>query len=278
MLFTMLRLPRARSRARWTRTPQDTPLVWRSVLSTDAAIVRFVGNLQVSGTVPDARPLLLAVNHIGVFDPLVVIAACRRLRVAPRFMLAGGLLDAPVVGRLLRASGHLRVDRHDSGSALAQFAAATATLRTSQAPLVVYPEGRISRDRGLWPERGKTGVARMALAARAEVVPVSQWGAHEAVYWGSETVRGPRDVLPLARSGLSAPLRRPTLQVHFGEPVRLDDIDTTRAGAAMHAHRRIMQAITDGLLPLRADEPDVPQFTDPTRPTDGTSPWRPTSD
>ncbi len=36
-----------------------------------------------------------------------------------------------------------------------------------------------------------------------------------------------------------------------------------------------MRAITAGLVPLRPDEPDVPRFHDPTRPTDSRSPWRP---
>ena len=48
-----------------------------------------------------------------------------------------------------------------------------------------------------------------------------------------------------------------------------------RPGDAMRAHKRIMQAITDRLVPLRADEPDTPRFHDPTRPTDTVSPWRP---
>jgi hypothetical protein len=34
-----------------------------------------------------------------------------------------------------------------------------------------------------------------------------------------------------------------------------------------------MQAITDGLVPLRREEPDLPRFNDPTRPTDTKSPW-----
>jgi hypothetical protein len=36
-----------------------------------------------------------------------------------------------------------------------------------------------------------------------------------------------------------------------------------------------MTAITAGPAPLRPDEPDVPRFHGPTRPTDGDSPWRP---
>lgn len=260
-----------------TRRDGSTPLIWRTMLAVDQALVNVAGTLRVSGAVPRelrGRPLLMAANHIGVFDAFVLMAACRRIGLAPRFMLAGGLLDAPVLGTALRASGHLRIDR-GSASAVEQFAEAIEALRGTRAPIIVYPEGRISHDPGLWPERGKTGAARLALTSGVPVVPISQWGAHEAVYWGTETVDSLADILPLARSGFTSPLRRPTFRVHFGEPVDLSAFAPGRPGDAVKAHAAIMRAITDGLVPLRADEPDQPRFHDPTRPTDSTSPWRP---
>jgi 1-acyl-sn-glycerol-3-phosphate acyltransferase len=243
----------------------------------DSGLVNLVGRLKVTGQIPAAlrgRPFLLAANHIGVFDPFVLIAACRRIGFAPRFMLAGGLLDAPLIGPALRASGHLRIDR-GKASALEQFTQAVEAMHTTTSPIIVYPEGRISHDPGLWPERGKTGAARLALAANVPVIPISQWGAHEAVYWGTERVEGPADLVPLARSGFTAPLRRPTFRVHFGAPVDLSDLQAGQPGAGVRAHAKIMRSITEGLIPLRAGEPDMPRFHDPTRPTDTLSPWRP---
>ncbi|WP_162830398.1 lysophospholipid acyltransferase family protein [Amycolatopsis palatopharyngis] len=268
--------PTRRSR-RARGTVEQAPRIWRAMLTVDAGLVRLAGRLRVSGGIPAdlyGRPFLMAANHIGVFDAFVLMAACRRIGLAPRFLLAGGLLDTPVLGPALRASGHLRVDR-GKASAIEQFAAAAEALRTAQGPIIVYPEGRISHDRGLWPERGKTGAARLALASGVPVIPISQWGAHEAVYWGTETVNGPADLVPLARSGLTAPLRRPTFRVHFGEPVDLSEFGEGRPGSGVRAHAKVMRAITEGLVPLRRDEPDVPRFHDPTRPTDTTSPWRP---
>ncbi|KAA9153795.1 1-acyl-sn-glycerol-3-phosphate acyltransferase [Amycolatopsis acidicola] len=253
------------------------PPIWRAMSAVDTGLVHLVGRLRVTGGIPAhlrGRPLLMTANHIGVFDAFVLIAACQQIGVSPRFLLAGGLLDAPVLGPALRASGHLRVDRGKAG-AVEQFGHAVEALKTATSPIIVYPEGRISHDPGLWPERGKTGAARLALAAGVPVLPISQWGAHEAVYWGTEKVSGPADLLPLARSGFTAPLRRPKFQVHFGRPVDLSDVEPERPGAGMRAHRKIMRAITDGLVPLRAAEPDKPKFHDPTRPTDTVSPWRP---
>src|SRR5436305_7296724 len=87
------------------QTRRRPPAVWRTMATLDRGLVNLVGRLEVTGGIPSAlrhRPLLLAANHIGVFDALVLIAACKRIGFAPRFLLAGGLLDAPVVGPALR--------------------------------------------------------------------------------------------------------------------------------------------------------------------------------
>jgi 1-acyl-sn-glycerol-3-phosphate acyltransferase len=257
--------------------PDSTPLLWQVLTTLDTGFVALAGRLEVTGTVSKqlrGKPLLLAANHIGVFDAFVLIAACRRLGIEPRFLIAGGIMDAPIAGHALRASGHLRVDRGKL-SVVEAFGNAVRALRAGGDPILVYPEGRISHEPGLWPERGKSGVARLALAAEVPVVPISQWGAHEAAYWGTETVGGWADFQPVAASWLRGVLRRPTFRVHFGEPVDLSGLAEDRPGDAVRARDRIMRAITDGLIPLRTGEPDEPAFHDPTRPTDGHSPWRP---
>lgn len=245
--------------------------------AVDEAFVGLSGRLRVTGDVPaDLRggPLLLASNHIGNLDPFVLIAACRRIGIAPRFLLAGGLLDAPIMGPALRASGHLRVDRAsaDAGEA---YHRTVEVLKRGGDPIALYPEGRISLDPGLWPERGKTGAARLALSGNVPVIPISQWGAHEAVYWGNTRVSGWDDFKPYLTSYLGGLRRRPTFRVHFGKPVDLSDLVDGRPGDARRAHERIMRAITEGLVPLRVGELDRPRFRDPTRPTTGNSPWRP---
>ncbi|MPZ81458.1 MAG: 1-acyl-sn-glycerol-3-phosphate acyltransferase [Actinophytocola sp.] len=260
-----------------TRRSAGGGSVWRAMTLVDRGFVRLVGKLEITGEIPPSlrnRPGLIAANHIGMFDPFVLTAALRKSGVNPRFLLTGGLLDAPVVGWGLRQGGSIRVDRGKS-NVVEAFARTTAALRSATGPLLVYPEGRISHEPGLWPERGKTGVARMALAANVPVMTISQWGAHEAMYWGSNGVRGWRDLVPPLMSWLRAVRARPTFQVHFGPIVDLSDLSASTPGDAVRAHKRIMRAITDQLVPLRADEPDTPKVHDPTRPTDTTSPWRP---
>lgn len=70
------------------------------------------------------------------------------------------------------------------------------------------------------------------------------------------------DNVAMARSTLGSVWRPPRLAVHFGAPVPLDDLAPERRGDAHRAARRI----TVGLVPLRAHDPGLPHFRDPTRP------------
>ncbi|QGK70924.1 1-acyl-sn-glycerol-3-phosphate acyltransferase [Allosaccharopolyspora coralli] len=256
---------------------RETPWLWRAVLRADRAVVALTGRLEVTGDVPDElreRPLLLAANHIGNVDALVLMGACHHRRLAPRFVATGGLFRAAVLGTVMRRSHHIRTDRGSAG-AREVLSHVVSGFAANGRPVLVYPEGGISTEPGLWPERGKTGVARMALASGAPVVPISQWGAHEAMRYGFPAVKRIRDLwIPLA-SWLRATVRRPRLRVHFGAPVDLSGLSIDRAGDARRAHERIMRAITDGLVPLREDELDAPSHRDPTRVSSGKpSPWR----
>jgi 1-acyl-sn-glycerol-3-phosphate acyltransferase len=234
------------------------PLLWRLTLGVSGAVVAPLCRLRVTGDVPDRLrdgPLILAANHIGTFDPFVLTAACARRHIAPRILATGGLFNAPLVGAAMRVSGHVRVDR--------QRPAVTDALPTARAALdqsavvLAYPEGRITLDPGGWPERGKTGLARLAITTQVPVIPVAQWGAHLVLPWG--TPRG-----TLHRMAWSV-VHRPVVRVHFGTPVPLDDLGPTPRDVRV-ATDRIIDAITDGLAPLRLHEPRLPAWIDPQRP------------
>ncbi len=237
------------------------PLTWRTAQLLARGIVAALARLEVTGQVPAhlrRGPLVLAANHLSPFDPIVLAAACRAVGVAPRFMATGGLFRAPVVGAAMRHTGHIRVDRGTTAVHRALDDAAAAVADGSV--ILVYPEGRIGLDPGLWPERGKTGTARLALACGAPVIPVAQWGSHEVLPY-----RTPKGLL----GGIARSLRRrPVVRVHFGDPVDLADLVPGAPGAARRATDRIIDAITDNLVPLRPDEPHRPRHVDPGRPVD----------
>lgn len=237
------------------------PRLWRFLLFIAPAVVFPFCRLRVSGEVPPrlrSGPLILAANHISPVDPLVMTAACRKARLAPRIMATGGVFRAPVVGAVMRRCGHIRVDRRTAAAAQA-LPDAAAALRAN-ATVLVYPEGRIGLDPWMWPERGKTGVARMAASTGATVVPVAQWGTHRVVPYSA-----PRGI---GRALLTAAWRRPVVHVRFGEPVTLAGLHGTAGAQAMQATRLIIEGIDRTLLALRADEPESPRYVDRTRPVD----------
>jgi 1-acyl-sn-glycerol-3-phosphate acyltransferase len=234
--------------------------LWTFALRRFSWLVTTFGRLEVTGEVPAHLrngPLLLAANHIGDFDPFVVAVALSRLGVVPRIMATGGIIAAPVAGPLLERTGGIRVER---GTELARHAVrVTEVALVHGGHVVAYPEGRVGLAPDAWPERGRTGMARLALGVGVPVLPVSQWGAHEVLQYGND--RGK------LRTLLRALVRRPALRVHVGPPVRLDDLQPGRVGDANRARTRIAAAITRGLVPLRAA--DRRNWVDPTRPTTG---------
>jgi len=233
---------------------------WRFMLRRFSWLVSIFGRLEVTGSVPEEwldGPLLVAPNHIGDYDTFVIAVALAKVGITPRFLAAGGIINAPVVGPALERSGGITVER---GTDVAAHA-----LRVTQVALahgghvVAYVEGRVGLAPDAWPELGRSGIARMALAADVPVIPVSQWGAHEVLQYANDWGK--------LRTMLRALVRRPLLRVHVGPAVDFEDLDVDRPGDAHRARLRIAAAITRGLVPLRAGEMDRPHFVDPTRPT-----------
>jgi 1-acyl-sn-glycerol-3-phosphate acyltransferase len=233
---------------------------WRFMLEHFSWLVSIFGRVEVTGEIPEELrrgPLLFAANHIGDFDPFVIAVALYKVGVMPRIMATGGIISAPIAGPLLERTGAIRVER---GTDLARHAVRVTEVALAHGGHVVaYPEGRVGLTPDGWPERGRTGMARMALGLGVPVIPVSQWGAHEVLQYGNDWGK--------LRTLLRAIVRRPHLRVHVGPPVKLDDLRMGAVGDANRARYRITAAITRGLVPLRAGEDDRPHYVDKTRPT-----------
>jgi 1-acyl-sn-glycerol-3-phosphate acyltransferase len=195
-------------------------------------VVPVLGRFRVGpGQLPEG-PCIVAANHSSLIDPGVVLAALGRLgEPRPVVLAAAGLWRVPVLGRKLRREGHIPVHR-GTAQAAAALEAAERELRLGRV-VVIYPEGGLprrpdSRDDAPLPFR--TGLARLALATGAPVVPLGQAGSRR-ITSGS--------TLKQIAGVATAPLRRPRIQVALGPPVRLTG---SVAQATAQAHAAVTEA------------------------------------
>ena len=201
--------------------------------------------------IPQTGGLIFVANHISNADPLALGQFLAFSGRWPRFLAKASLFRHPVLGRLLRACGQIPVQRQSAQSADALLAAVEAISRGRA--VVIYPEGTITGDPDLWPMKGKTGAARIALRTGCPVIPIGQWGAQELMY--GKKVHFPH-LFP-----------RKTLRLIAGDPVALDEFRNQPITAAVldAATSAIMDAITRLVTELRQQPPPAERF-DPQRP------------
>lgn len=199
---------------------------------------------------PATGPFILAPNHNSNVDPLVMAVAVWRLGRAPRFLAKASLFRVPVVGFLFRSSGQIPVERGGGARAAIPLAAARRLVREGQG-VIVYPEGSLTRDPQLWPMRGKTGAARLALDLDLPVIPAAHWGT--------------QGLMPVYSKKLKL-VPRAHIDVVIGDSVDLSPwAGRASDGAALQeATNRIMQAVT-GLLEGLRGEPAPAERWDPAR-------------
>ena len=179
------------------RLPRDANATWTTLWLVARVVEPLFARFHCEGRehVPLTGGCIITCNHIMGPDFIVVGYA------APRqvyYMAKSELFNIhPWLTALLRGAGAFPVRRGErDGDAIEQ------AVKMIQAGFVVgmFPEGTRSRTGAL--QRGRTGVARIALQANALVVPV--------VVINSEPVL--RDVLKLRR--------RPQVTIRFGQPIR----------------------------------------------------------
>jgi 1-acyl-sn-glycerol-3-phosphate acyltransferase len=165
--------------------------------------------------IPHTGPVILAANHLSFIDSFVIPIVAPRpvsfLAKAEYFRMPG------VLGWLIRtgltAIDALPVPRGEHRAAQEALDLALAVLTEGRA-FGIHPEGSRSRDGRLY--RGRTGVAWLALASGAPVVPVGLIGTDIMQPVGT---RYPRLV---------------RITVRFGKPLYFDP-PTGPAGAARRA-------------------------------------------
>lgn len=121
--------------------------------------------------IPRTGGAVLAINHTGYLDFTYAGLAARPSGRYVRFMAKQSIFAHPVAGRLMRGMKHIPVDRNNGGPS---FRAAVEALRAGEV-VGVYPEATMSLSFEI--KDLKSGVIRMAQAARVPIVPMTIWGA-----------------------------------------------------------------------------------------------------
>ena len=192
---------------------------------------------------PATGGCVVVLNHLSHIDPLTAALLFYDHGRIPRYLAKDGLFRNKALGFFLRSAGQIPVYRETSGAGGAYSAAVTAVGRGEA--VIIYPEATITRDPDLWPMRGKSGAARIALETGCPVVPVGQWGAQEILP-------------PYTKKPFLFPRKKITARI--GPPVDLSDLaakEPRTADVINEATDRIMAAITHQLELIRGeDAPD----------------------
>lgn len=184
-----------------------------------------LGGWEVHGRekVPLTGPVILAANHVSMFDPpLVGCASPRRVTTMGKAELFDkkwfGLKVFPYIIQ------HMATFPVKRGAPDRRALRRAARVLKDGEALVIFPEGRRTRSGELGP--GEIGLAMIAHAARAPVVPMYLKGTDAALS-------------PLSKRG---GVRLFKAEVWFGEPLRFE------AEYARRADRATLQAITDRVM------------------------------
>lgn len=184
-----------------------------------------VGNAMVFGwrphvegfeNIPTTGGVIYAGNHLSVADELFLGSVVPRHVAfwAKSDYFVGKGIGGFVTRNLMHGLGAIKVERGGGRAALAAFDGAIPVLKAGDT-VAVYPEGTRSPDGRLY--RGRTGVARLAVAAGVPIVPVGTLGTDKVQPIGQ----------PYPMIG------RGKVTIKFGQPIettgRADDRTSLRA-------------------------------------------------
>jgi len=189
--------------------------------------------------IPETGGFVIAMNHLSHIDPVTAAYLVYDYGRLPRYMAKAGLWNNKILGVILTAAQQIPVERTAGGSMA--YDAAVAAVRKGKC-IVVYPEATITRDPDLWPMKGKSGAARIALETGCPVIPVGQWGA--------------QNILPPYTTKPHVMPPRKKLVQSIGEPVDLSDLAAKERTHEVieEATERIMDAITAELEQIRGEK------------------------
>jgi 1-acyl-sn-glycerol-3-phosphate acyltransferase len=172
--------------------------------------------------IPATGGAIFAGNHLSVADELFLGSVVPRHLAfwAKAEYFSGEGIGGKFTKALMHGLGAIKVERAGGRAALTAFDAAIPALKAGDM-VAVYPEGTRSPDGRLY--RGRTGVARLAVAAGVPIIPVGMIGTEKVqpigrvvpklVGWGKVTVKFGKPIETTGRSDDRTSLRALTDEV-----------------------------------------------------------------
>jgi putative phosphoserine phosphatase / 1-acylglycerol-3-phosphate O-acyltransferase len=188
--------------------------LWSIVSVIANVLMRAVFQVHIEGesNVPSQGPAIIAFNHVSVIDgPAVGIVVARTRGRESRFLVAAEIFRRRLPGWVLRSFDQIPIRRGQGDSDALEQAVRTVT---AGAIAAIAPEGQVNVDGASEMQRFHRGVARLALATMAPVIPIGIWGTQD---------RWPRSGRRYGRPW------RPRLAFVFGDPLSPTDEDDLAA-------------------------------------------------
>ncbi|MBD7951808.1 lysophospholipid acyltransferase family protein [Oerskovia rustica] len=178
--------------------------------------------------IPRRGPVILASNHLSFVDSLLIpIVAPRHVTfLAKAEYFTGTGLKGRISRWFFTTLGHIPVQRDDPRAGQRSLEDALEVLNRGGA-FGIYPEGTRSRDGQL--HKGHTGVAWLALAGHAPIVPVAIQGTDKVQPVGSRLPRIHRVTVQFG-----APIE-PARQITSGKPAQARRELTEQVMDSIHA-------------------------------------------
>jgi 1-acyl-sn-glycerol-3-phosphate acyltransferase len=182
-----------------------------------------VYDLRVEGldNVPRKGPAIIAANHVSFLDSFFIPLMIRRRKVT--YLAKADYFNSWKTAWFFRMVGQIPIERDDKAQAREALDAGVEVLKAGKL-LGIYPEGTRSPDGRVY--RGRTGVARIALAAGVPVIPCGLVGTQQVM---PKNAKLPR-------------LRHVRIRVSFGAP-----LDFSRY-AGKERDRGVLRAVTDEIM------------------------------
>lgn len=179
--------------------------------------------IRVEGweNVPKHGPAIIAANHLSFLDSFFIPLVIKRRKMT--YLAKADYFTHWKTAWFFKMVGQIPVDRDDKEKSQKALETGLKVLKDSNL-LGIYPEGTRSPDGKLY--RGRTGVARLALAAGVPVIPCGLVGTEEVM---PKSAKFPR-------------LRNIKVMVRFGKPLDFSRYE------GQERDRFVLRSVTDELM------------------------------